>query len=79
MARKSLDELQINESNIANVTVVKDDAGREYVCNLDHLVPASEVDEQLLNNGKQENFSSRIIKSQSKSQFSIHNHNDQPF
>ncbi|MCF8109479.1 MAG: hypothetical protein K9J81_10850 [Desulfohalobiaceae bacterium] len=49
MARKSLDELQINESNIANVTVVKDNEGREYVCNLDHLVPASEVDEKLLN------------------------------
>lgn len=43
MARKSLDELNINESNIQNVAIVRDE--NEFVCNTEHLVPASEVDE----------------------------------
>ncbi len=45
MARKSLDELNINESNIQNIAIVRDENGNEFVCNTEHLVPASQVDE----------------------------------
>ena len=47
MARKSLDDLNINESNLNSIAVVKDENGNEFVCNIEHLVPASEVDENL--------------------------------
>ena len=47
MASKSLDELNINESNIQNVAIVRDENGNEFVCNTEHLVPASKVDENL--------------------------------
>ncbi len=47
MSQRTIDDLNINESNINNVAVVKDEQGNEFVCNLDYLVPASEVDESL--------------------------------
>jgi len=47
MASKSLDELNINESNIQNVAIVRDENGNEFVCNTEHLVPASQVDDNL--------------------------------
>jgi len=47
MSQRTIDDLNINESNINNVALVKDEQGNEFVCNLDNLVPASEVDENL--------------------------------
>ena len=45
--RKSLDELNLNESNIQKAAIVKDEQGNEFVCNTEHLIPASQVDEHL--------------------------------
>ncbi len=45
--RRSLDDLNLNESNIQNAAIVKDEQGNEFVCNVEHLVPASQVDENL--------------------------------
>jgi len=40
-----LDKLNINESNIHEMVLVKDAAGNEYVCNIKDLKPARELSE----------------------------------
>ncbi|MCF8030804.1 MAG: hypothetical protein K9K39_07915 [Desulfohalobiaceae bacterium] len=47
MARRSLDDLNLSESNIHKAAIVKDENGNEFVCNTEHLIPASQVDENL--------------------------------
>jgi len=45
--RRSLDDLNLSESNIQNAAIVKDDQGNEFVCNVEHLIPASQLDDHL--------------------------------
>ncbi|MEF8823047.1 MAG: hypothetical protein V5B78_01800 [Desulfohalobiaceae bacterium] len=48
MARtRSLDDLNLNESNIQKAAIVRDEQGNEFVCNVDHLIPASQLDDHL--------------------------------
>jgi len=47
MARRSLDDLNFSESNIHKAAIVRDENGNEFVCNTEHLIPASQVDENL--------------------------------
>lgn len=41
-----LDKLNISESNIQDMVLVKDAAGNEYVCNIRDLKPAKDLPEE---------------------------------
>ena len=42
----NLNDLNISESNINQLVLVRDESGNEYVCNLKDLKPASELSEE---------------------------------
>lgn len=45
--RRSLDDLNLSESNIQKAAIVRDEQGNEFVCNMDNLIPASQLDDHL--------------------------------